>query len=254
MCVAAEVVGVLRRRDARAWASRRPQPHPCTPPNAPSLLPAFPQCPPPTFGWWSASARAALGRCGWPSIAARSLRSKSWPRWVAACLRACTVPGQGWVLGSHYVGVYLARHLVACLPLASALCAGLHPNQPDPAFSRHATPPLDSTLEQVKSDFMTHSMQQQLALRNLKKEALLMSKLRHPNGACCACCACCAAPAVNPVLHGLRRSSCMTAPRPSCSLIAAGLPCTPACSLLVPGSREQPALPGHGGAPLRGGC
>lgn len=35
---------------------------------------------------------------------------------------------------------------------------------------------------QVKSDFMTHSMQQQLALRNLKKEALLMSKLRHPNG------------------------------------------------------------------------
>ena len=36
---------------------------------------------------------------------------------------------------------------------------------------------------QVKSDFMTHSMQQQLALRNLKKEALLMSKLRHPNGA-----------------------------------------------------------------------
>lgn len=36
-------------------------------------------------------------------------------------------------------------------------------------------------LAKVKSDFMTHSMQQQLALRNLQKEALLMSKLRHPN-------------------------------------------------------------------------
>lgn len=31
---------------------------------------------------------------------------------------------------------------------------------------------------------MTHSMQQQLALRNLQKEAMLMSKLRHPNGEC----------------------------------------------------------------------
>ncbi len=37
---------------------------------------------------------------------------------------------------------------------------------------------------QVRSDFMTHSMQQQLALRNLQKEAMLMSKLRHPNGRC----------------------------------------------------------------------
>lgn len=43
--------------------------------------------------------------------------------------------------------------------------------------------PAYSARLQVKSDFMTHSMQQQLALRNLKKEAMLMSKLRHPNGA-----------------------------------------------------------------------
>lgn len=54
------------------------------------------------------------------------------------------------------------------------------PNQTCPASFAppHPTP----SGPQVKSDFMTHSMQQQLALRNLQKEAMLMSKLRHPNG------------------------------------------------------------------------
>ena len=43
----------------------------------------------------------------------------------------------------------------------------------------------------MRSDNLTNSMQQQIAVRNLKKEALLMSKLRHPNGerAALECCA-----------------------------------------------------------------
>lgn len=44
-------------------------------------------------------------------------------------------------------------------------------------------------IAKVKSDHLTQSMQTQIAVRNLRKEALLMSKLRHPNvclylGAC----------------------------------------------------------------------
>lgn len=73
-------------------------------------------------------------------------------------------------------------------------------------------------LAKVKSDFMTQSMQQQLALRNLKKEALLMSKLRHPNGEARGCLQA-AAPGMHRGLLRLlhragTRCACMAAPRP----------------------------------------
>lgn len=39
-------------------------------------------------------------------------------------------------------------------------------------------------LARIGSDNLTSSLQNDLLMRSLKKEALLMSKLRHPNGEC----------------------------------------------------------------------
>lgn len=143
--------------------------------------------------------------------------------------------------------------------------------KPDlPCLFRPAPPHPPSVL-QVKSDFMTHSMQQQLALRNLQKEAMLMSKLRHPNGErrcsrqhvlrplCLQwpCSQPAAAPGCCTTVHGSTAAAGVHAgvacavplPRRCCGPhhSASASPSASACSLLVPRRREQPPLPGHGG-------